>query len=604
MVTRPDIDVVVELFGGYEPAQSLILAALAAGKDVVTANKALLAEHGDRIFKTAAKHGRFIGFEASVGGGVPIIRTLREALAGDRQRAVYGIVNGTCNYILTTMAESGAEFADVLAEAQRSGLAEADPSLDVGGHDAAHKLCLLVTLAFGVALKPRQVHTEGITRITLQDIGYARELGFTVKLLAIAKSEDGAIEARVHPTMVPEPPFAGRRGRRLQRDLYSGRSAGLDDVLRAGRRRDAHRDRRGGRYPGSRPDAPGRRRTAPADHALGYPFARIKAAKVKPMDRVVCEYYLRFMAEDKPGVLGRIASVLGRHKISMASVIQQERAPQVTVPVVMRTHECEERNLEAGAGRDSPPQDRQGGTGLHPHRGAIVNSRWPTQTKANTPRLSRWPGLIEHYRRFLPVTPDMPVVTLNEGNTPLIEASALAERIGSGLKVYLKFEGLNPTGSFKDRGMTMAISKALAEGARAVICASTGNTAASAAAYAGRAGLKAFVLIPKGAVALGKLSQSVMHGAQGGRGDRKLRHLLEDGPRFERARPDPDPAGQQRQSRPDPGPENRRFRGLRPAWRRPRLSFPAGRQCRQYHRLLAWLPRVQRPRAGQPLAAG
>ncbi len=344
LVTRPDIDVVVELFGGYEPAQSLILEALAAGKDVVTANKALLAVHGDRIFKAAEKHGRFIGFEASVGGGVPIIRTLREALAGDRQRAVYGIVNGTCNYILTTMAERGAEFADVLAEAQRSGLAEADPSLDVGGHDAAHKLCLLVTLAFGVALAPRQVHTEGITRITLADIAYARELGFTVKLLAIAQQEDGAIEARVHPTMVPSRHLLASvggaynaiyiQGEALGSTMYFGLGAGelptatavVADILEIARMRVAGAN-------------------SACDHPLGYPFAKIKAAKVKPMDRVVCEYYLRFMAEDKPGVLGRIASVLGRHKVSMASVMQQERAPQVTVPVVMRTHECQERDL-------------------------------------------------------------------------------------------------------------------------------------------------------------------------------------------------------------------------------------------------------------------
>jgi homoserine dehydrogenase len=342
LVTRPDIDVVVELFGGIEPAQSLILKALASGKDVVTANKALLAEHGDRIFKAAVKSGRFIGFEASVGGGVPIIRTLREALAGDRQRAVYGIVNGTCNYILSTMAESGGEFSDVLGQAQRSGLAEADPSLDIGGHDAAHKLALLVTLAFGVALKPQQVHTEGITRITLQDIAYAREFGFTVKLLAIAKSEDGAIEARVHPTMVPSRHLLAGvngaynaiyiQGEALGSTMYFGLGAGgmptatavVADILEIARMRLAGA-------------------TEVSDHALGYPYSAIKPAKVKPMDRIACEYYLRFMAEDKPGVLGRIASVLGRHKISIASMIQLERAPQV--PVVMRTHESLERDL-------------------------------------------------------------------------------------------------------------------------------------------------------------------------------------------------------------------------------------------------------------------
>ncbi len=344
LVTRPDIDVVVELFGGVEPAQTLILKALDAGKDVVTANKALLAEHGDRIFKAAARSGRFIGFEASVGGGVPIIRTLREALAGDRQRAVYGIVNGTCNYILSTMAESGAEFSDVLAAAQRSGLAEADPTLDIGGHDAAHKLSLLVTLAFGVALKPGQVHTEGITKVTMQDLAYAREFGFTVKLLAIAKHEDGAIEARVHPTMVPSRHLLAGvsgaynaiyiQGDALGSTMYFGLGAGemptatavVADMLEIARMR----------LVGA---------TEASDHALGYPYSAIKPARVKPMARVLCQYYLRFTAEDKPGVLGRIASVLGRHKISIASVIQQERAPQVTVPVVMRTHECYERDL-------------------------------------------------------------------------------------------------------------------------------------------------------------------------------------------------------------------------------------------------------------------
>ena len=195
---------------------------------------------------------------------MPIIRTLREALAGDRQRAVYGIVNGTCNYILTTMARAGPEFADVLAEAQRSGLAEADPSLDVGGHDAAHKLCLLVTLAFGVAITPRQIHTEGITRITLADIGYARELGFTVKLLAIAKqrgrrrSRRGSIP-RWSPAAICWPAWAAPTTRSIFRAKRSARrcTSGWEPAKCPPRRPC-------GRYPGNRADAPGRRRTAPA----------------------------------------------------------------------------------------------------------------------------------------------------------------------------------------------------------------------------------------------------------------------------------------------------------------------------------------------------
>ena len=343
LVARPEVDIVVELFGGIEPARKLILQALAAGKDVVTGNKALLAEHGEELFAAANKTGMAIGFEASVGGGVPIIRTLREALAGDRQRAVYGIVNGTCNSILTTMTEQGAEFATALKEAQATGLAEADPTLDIGGHDAAHKLCLLVTLAFGVSLKPEQVYTEGITKITSADIAYAGELGYVIKLLAIAKDDDGAIEARVHPTMIPRRHVLASvsgafnaiyiHGEALGSTMYIGQGAGqmptatavMADILQIAR------DRRSGGD--ARP------------HSLGYPVSFIKRARVKPMADVVCEYYLRFMAEDKPGVLGKIASVLGRNGISMASVIQHERSAGKNVPVIMRSHETRERNL-------------------------------------------------------------------------------------------------------------------------------------------------------------------------------------------------------------------------------------------------------------------
>ncbi len=351
MVERPDIDIVVELFGGIEPARSLILKALAAGKDVVTANKLLLAEHGEEIFRAAEKAGAGVGFEASVGGGIPIIRTLREALAGDRQSAVYGIVNGTCNSILTTMSESDVEFGDALKQAQAAGLAEANPALDIEGHDTAHKLCLLAGLAFGAMLKPSEVHTEGITHVTQTDIRFARELGFTIKLLAIAKNDDGAIEARVHPTMVPARHVLASvggafnaiyiHGEALGSTMYLGLGAGqmptatavVADIL------DLARERLGG--------------GATRSHPLGYPVSFIKRARVKPMADVICEYYLRFMAEDKPGVLGRIASVLGRNHISIASVIQQDRDVARTVPVIMRTHEASERNLMRALGQIS-----------------------------------------------------------------------------------------------------------------------------------------------------------------------------------------------------------------------------------------------------------
>lgn len=343
LVERPDIDIVVELFGGQTPARELIMKALAAGKDVVTANKALLAQHGGEIFREAGKRGLAVGFEASVGGGVPIIRTLREALAGDRQRAVYGIVNGTCNSILTDMSEHGGEFGAALADAQARGLAEANPATDIEGHDAAHKLCLLVTLAFGVLLKPAQVYTEGITRITQADIGYARELGYTIKLLAIAKDDDGAIEARVHPTMIPERHLLAGvggafnaiyiHGDALGATMYSGLGAGqmptatavMADILEIARHRLASSSR---------------------THAFGFPVRLLKRASVKPMDDVVCEYYLRFTARDKPGVLGAIASVLGSQGLSIASVIQKGRGQARTVPVIMRTHEAPERSLK------------------------------------------------------------------------------------------------------------------------------------------------------------------------------------------------------------------------------------------------------------------
>jgi homoserine dehydrogenase len=344
LVARDDVDIVVELFGGHEPARALIMKALRAGKDVVTGNKALLADYGGEIFREAGRRGLAVGFEASVGGGVPIIRTLREALAGDRQRAVYGIVNGTCNSILTTMTESGVEFGLALAEAQAKGLAEANPATDVEGHDSAHKLCLLVTLAFGVMVKPAQVYTEGITRITQSDIVYARELGYAIKLLAIGKDDDGAIEARVHPTMIPQRHLLASVGgafnaiyvhsEALGPTMYTGLGAGqlpsatavMADILEIARNRMAI----------------GSART----HAFGLPIQLMRAASVKPMDDVVCEYYLRFMAQDKPGVLGAIASVLGRQGLSIASVIQKDRGVARTVPVIMRTHEAPERNLK------------------------------------------------------------------------------------------------------------------------------------------------------------------------------------------------------------------------------------------------------------------
>jgi homoserine dehydrogenase len=342
LLRDPDIDVIVELVGGYGVARRFVLDAMAAGKSVVTANKALLAVHGEEIFGAAERAGVDLGFEASVGGGIPIIRALRQSLCGDRQRAVYGIVNGTCNYILSTMTDAGAEFDQVLRDAQAAGLAEADPTVDIDGIDSAHKLTLLIQLAFGVRVAFDDVPIEGIRHVSAVDIAFAREFGYVIKLLAIAKTDGGTIEARVHPTMVPRThlladvtgPFNAIvvTGEALGPTMYTGQGAGMmptatavvADLMEVARNR---LDGSSGRIP-----------------PLGMPLAALAHTRVKPLDDLVCQYYLRFMVLDRPGVLAQIAGVLGRHDISIASVIQKGREHS-PVAVVIRTHEARERNL-------------------------------------------------------------------------------------------------------------------------------------------------------------------------------------------------------------------------------------------------------------------
>jgi homoserine dehydrogenase len=338
-----DVHLVIELIGGTEPARRFVLAAIEAGKDVVTANKALLAVHGEEIVAAAEERGVRLAFEASVGGGIPILRTLKEGLAADRTTAVYGIVNGTCNHILTTMTREGRDFADVLAEAQRLGLAEANPATDVDGIDSAHKLALLSTLAFGVAPRFADIPTEGIREVTAVDIAFARELGYTIKLLAVAKNAPGAIEARVHPTMIPNrhllADVSGNfnaifvRGSYLGPTMYYGQGAGarptatavVADLIAVARDRAANA---GVRVP-----------------PWGVPQRTLRQAPIRPLAALEGEYYLRFAALDRPGVLGKVAGVLGRCDISIASVIQQERRAGTTVPLVLRTHCVRERNL-------------------------------------------------------------------------------------------------------------------------------------------------------------------------------------------------------------------------------------------------------------------
>jgi len=346
------VDIVVELVGGLEPARSFILKALGGGKHVVTANKALLAHHGAEIYDEARRRGVMLGFEASVAGGIPLIRAVKEGLVANRVLSVFGIVNGTCNYILSKMSGEGLDFGVVLKEAQAHGYAEADPTLDIEGMDSAHKLQILVTLAFRTLVDLKDIHTEGIRRVTQQDIAYARELGYRVKLLAIAKATDSAgafgaggagVEARVHPTMIPaDSPLAAVSGvfngvfitgHAVGDLMFYGRGAGQlptasavwSDIVEIARR-IAH--------------------GVPA-LALDLPSTAPGAVPLRPMDSIRSCYYLRVMAQDRPGVLSRVAGILGENNISIASVLQKERAAKEAVPVVMMTHEAQEKDMRA-----------------------------------------------------------------------------------------------------------------------------------------------------------------------------------------------------------------------------------------------------------------
>ena len=343
LIDDPTIDIVIELMGGYEPARRFVLRAIGNGTSVVTANKALLAVHGNEIFAAAEQAGVDIGYEASVGGGIPIIRTLKEGLAGDHNRAVYGIVNGTSNYILSTMTQQGGEFDVVLKQAQQQGLAEANPTYDVDGIDAAHKLTLLIQLAFGTAARFADIPVEGIRHVSQLDINFAREFGYVIKLLAIAKQDGGRIEARVHPTMVPRQHLLADvsgaynaiavHGEALGASMYFGLGAGMMPTATAvvADLMDVARNLLRG----------GRGRVAP----LGYPLAQQRRVPLKPMEDLTSEYYLRFMVVDRPGVLAKIAGILGTHAISIASVIQKEREHGASVPIVIRTHQACERDL-------------------------------------------------------------------------------------------------------------------------------------------------------------------------------------------------------------------------------------------------------------------
>jgi len=346
VVRDPEVRIVVELIGGTGDARNLVLEAIRIGKSVVTANKALLAEHGMEISKAVAASGVDLGFEASVGGGIPIIRAMREGLAANRIQEIYGIINGTCNYILSRMSDEGKEFAGVLAEAQRIGLAEADPSFDVDGIDSVHKLAILVWLATGGVVPLREIYVEGIRDISAIDIAFAREFGYVIKLLATAKQKDSGIEVHVHPTMIPEGHLLATvggaynaifvKGDFVGSTLYYGAGAGklptasavVSDIIEIAR--DLRRGV-GGRIPASGFHLPGNGGQAPV-----FPFSDVKS-----------EYYLRFQVLDKPGVLSKIAGVLGSHSISISSVIQKGRKAESAVPIFIQTHHAKERDVRA-----------------------------------------------------------------------------------------------------------------------------------------------------------------------------------------------------------------------------------------------------------------
>jgi homoserine dehydrogenase len=344
LAADPQVDVVVECIGGSEgPARALVEAAIAAGKHVVTANKALLAVHGAALAQASETRGTALAFEAAVAGGIPAIKALREGLAANRIQRVAGILNGTCNYILTVMREQKREFAEVLTEAQKLGYAEADPSFDIDGIDAAHKLAILAALAFGRPVDFGAVHVEGIREVSALDIALAEELGYRIKLLGIARREDGGISTRVHPCMVPiSAPIARvdgvfnavvAEGDFVGRVMMEGRGAGegptasavVADVIDIAR----------GRF----------------TPVWGAEAAALTPEPSFPMDRHTGAYYLRLMVVDRPGVIADVTGVLRDHAISLESMLQRGRAPGEAVPVVLTTHETSEASVRAALKR-------------------------------------------------------------------------------------------------------------------------------------------------------------------------------------------------------------------------------------------------------------
>ncbi|RKY75303.1 homoserine dehydrogenase, partial [candidate division KSB1 bacterium] len=340
IIDDSNISIVIELIGGIEPARTYILRALEQGKSVVTANKALLSQHGEELLQVAQRNGTYLYFEASVCAGIPIIRIIREGLVANRIQKFYGILNGTTNYILTKMAEEESSFKEALARAQQKGYAEADPTLDISGLDAAQKLSILLRVGFNVSIPVEDIFCEGIEKITSRDIEYARELGYAIKLLAIAKRLDRFIEARVHPVLIPSGTLLADvkdefnsvelTGDSVGTQVFYGKGAGemptasavLADVIEIAQK-------------GVQNFSLAENQISPTNEYL----------EVLPMQEVKTPYYFRFTVVDQPGVLAEIARLLANEDISIASVIQKERHQGGSVPIVIMTHQAKEKAM-------------------------------------------------------------------------------------------------------------------------------------------------------------------------------------------------------------------------------------------------------------------
>ena len=343
IINDKDISIVIELIGGYEPARAFLLEAIGQGKHVVTANKALLAKHGNEIFQAAHKKNVDIGFEASVGGTIPIIKTLKESLAANNINSIIGIMNGTANFILTKMTDEGKMFDVVLKEAQELGFAEADPTFDIEGMDTAHKMAIILSLAYGKKVNLNDIYVEGISKITREDIAFAKELGYRIKLLAIAMLKNNAVEARIHPTMISSAHLLSNVNQNNNAFNIVGDASGPVFLFGQG----------AGMMPTASAvfsDIIDVARNVLKGISGRVPLRSIDESAMKeinliPMEEVETKYYFRFSAVDRPGVLSKISGILGENNISIATVIQKARFENSAVPIVMTTYKAKEKNV-------------------------------------------------------------------------------------------------------------------------------------------------------------------------------------------------------------------------------------------------------------------